>query len=170
MVSRVPPPSDGSVPRSSSALAVIVVVGLAVGVWLVNGRDPGTPTGVPAPSASASSSGAPTSSTPRAGLATDAATDAESGLPVVALDDLPVLAQETVALVDAGGPYRCDKDDSTFGNYEGLLPDHRSGYYREYTVTEAGCPYRGALRVVAGDGGELYWTDDHYASFSRVRR
>ena len=27
---------------------------------------------------------------------------------------------------------------------------------------------RGARRIVEGAEGELYWTDDHYASFSRI--
>ena len=42
------------------------------------------------------------------------------------------------------------------------------GYYREYTVPTPGVDHRGARRIVAGDDGEeLYWTDDHYSSFSR---
>ena len=43
------------------------------------------------------------------------------------------------------------------------------GYYREYTVPTPGVDHRGARRIVAG-GDELYWTDDHYSSFSRIRR
>ncbi len=27
---------------------------------------------------------------------------------------------------------------------------------------------RGARRIVVGSGGELYWTEDHYASFERI--
>ena len=44
------------------------------------------------------------------------------------------------------------------------------GYYREYTVPTPGSDDRGARRIVAGDGGELYWTGDHYSSFSRIVR
>lgn len=98
--------------------------------------------------------------------------DEESGLPWVREDELDVFVQGTLALIDQGGPFLCDKDGSTFGNFEGLLPDHERGYYAEYTVLEAtDCNRnRGALRIVAGDGGEFYWTEDHYESFERVLR
>ena len=39
------------------------------------------------------------------------------------------------------------------------------GYYAEYTVETPGSPDRGARRIVGGEAGELYYTDDHYASF-----
>ncbi len=98
-------------------------------------------------------------------------TDPESGLPLVALASLPREAQQTVRLVDRGGPFPYDRDGVTFGNRERLLPTEPSGYYREYTVPTPGEDDRGARRIVAGDDGrKLYWTDDHYASFSRVRR
>ena len=58
----------------------------------------------------------------------------------------------------------------TFENREDLLPDQPLGYYREYTVPTPGSETRGARRIVAGEGGEYYWTDDHYDSFSRIER
>jgi ribonuclease T1 len=95
----------------------------------------------------------------------------EDGIPYVALDDLPAEAAETVALIDAGGPFPYPgKDGSTFGNFEGLLPEQPDGYYAEYTVDTPGLSHRGARRIVAGDGGELYWTEDHYESFERIWR
>ena len=98
-------------------------------------------------------------------------TDADSGLPVVRLADLPPEAARTVELIDAGGPFpEPDHDGGTFGNREELLPDEPMGYYREYTVPTPGSDDRGPRRIVAGDGDELYWTDDHYSSFSRIRR
>ena len=98
--------------------------------------------------------------------------DASSGLPVVRLASLPPEATRTVELIDAGGPFpEPDHDGGTFGNREELLPDQPVGYYREYTVPTPGADDRGARRIVAGDDGEeLYWTDDHYSSFSRIRR
>ena len=101
----------------------------------------------------------------------DPATDAASGLPVVRLAALPPEAARTVELIDAGGPFpEPDHDGGTFGNREELLPDQPMGYYREYTVPTPGVDHRGARRIVAGDGEELYWTDDHYGSFALIRR
>jgi ribonuclease T1 len=144
VVTRVPPPADGSRPRTSGAVALLLVVGLALGIWLLNGRDPGT--------------------------STDASVDPDSGLPFVALSELPQQAAETVELIEAGGPFPHEEDGSVFGNYEGLLPDRERGYYAEYTVRTPGSSGRGARRIVAGDSGELYWTEDHYASFERIER
>ncbi|MGO1972572.1 MAG: ribonuclease domain-containing protein [Propionibacteriaceae bacterium] len=97
-------------------------------------------------------------------------TDQDSGLPWVAADSLPPEAIETLELIDAGGPFPYDKDGSTFGNREGLLPDQGRGHYAEYTVPTPGEGDRGARRIVTGDGGEFYWTADHYESFERIRR
>lgn len=54
-------------------------------------------------------------------------------------------------------------------NREGLLPQRERGYWREYTVPTPGESDRGARRIVAGRGGELYYTADHYRSFVRVK-
>lgn len=91
-------------------------------------------------------------------------------LPVVSVGQLPPQAADTLALIDKGGPYPYDQDDSVFGNYEGLLPGEPQGYYREYTVPTPGSPDRGARRIIVGENGELYWTDDHYRSFARILR
>lgn len=96
--------------------------------------------------------------------------DPESGLRWLLEDELPVQAQGTLALIDQGGPFPYDKDGSTFGNFEGLLPGHQRGYYSEYTVDTPGSKDRGARRIIAGGGGELYWTRDHYESFERIAR
>lgn len=91
-------------------------------------------------------------------------------LPTVAFAQLPTEAQETIRLIDQGGPFPYDRDGITFGNRERLLPSQPDGYYREYTVITPGSADRGARRVVAGQRGELYYTDDHYESFRRVVR
>lgn len=98
-------------------------------------------------------------------------TDPESGLRWVLEVELPVEAQGTLALIDQGGPFPYPgKDGSTFGNFEGLLPDRERGYYAEYTVLTPGSSDRGARRIITGDGGEYYWTEDHYESFERISR
>ena len=101
-----------------------------------------------------------------AGSAHGASPDA---LPEIAAAELPEEARETIALIRKGGPYPHERDGIVFGNFEKLLPLKERGYYREYTVRTPGAKGRGARRVVAGRGGELYYTDDHYQSFRRVR-
>ena len=52
---------------------------------------------------------------------------------------------------------------------EKLVPVRERGYSREYTVPAPGLKHRGARRIVSGRGGELYYSDDHYQSFRRIR-
>jgi ribonuclease T1 len=104
--------------------------------------------------------------TPRAGIRATRAPD--DGMPTIALDRLPKEARETIRLIRLGGPFPYDKDGSTFGNRERLLPQRPNGYYKEYTVITPGSRDRGARRIVGGREGELYYTDDHYDSFKRV--
>ncbi len=98
----------------------------------------------------------------------DRTQESVSGLPPIWIDDLPDEALLTLELIDADGPYPYSKDGSTFQNREGYLPDHDRGYYREFTVDTPGLDHRGARRIVGGAGGELYYTDDHYDSFSEI--
>jgi ribonuclease T1 len=81
---------------------------------------------------------------------------------------LPAEARQTLALIDSGGPFPYDQDGVVFENREGLLPDHDTGYYHEYTVSTPGSPDRGARRIITGSAGELYYTGDHYRSFERI--
>ncbi len=81
---------------------------------------------------------------------------------------LPGEALDTLALIASGGPYPFSRDDLIFQNREGILPDRPQGHYREYTVITPGEDDRGARRIVAGDDGELYYTSDHYSSFSEI--
>jgi ribonuclease T1 len=87
----------------------------------------------------------------------------------VAAKDLPREARDTLALIKKGGPYPYAKDGTVFGNREGRLPRQKRGYYREFTVRTPGERTRGARRIVAGAPGEYWYTEDHYASFRRIR-
>ncbi len=102
--------------------------------------------------------------------ATQPSVDDASGLPIVALADLPPEAAETAALIDAGGPFANAQDGAVFENREGILPKRERGYYHEYTVPTPGSDDRGARRIVAGAQGEMYWTADHYDSFAWIDR
>ena len=53
----------------------------------------------------------------------------------VALSALPIQARQTIALIQAGGPFPYSRDGVVFRNAEGLLPKEPSGYYHEYTVS-----------------------------------
>jgi ribonuclease T1 len=86
----------------------------------------------------------------------------------VPLGALPEQAKQTVALIKSNGPFAYPRDGAVFGNREGRLPKRERGYYREYTVKTPGAKDRGARRIVAGRGGELYYSDDHYRTFRRV--
>jgi len=87
----------------------------------------------------------------------------------LAATDLPGEARATIQLIRAGGPFPYERDGAIFGNFERQLPARERGYYREYTVRTPGVKHRGARRIVAGRDGELFYTDDHYRSFRRVR-
>lgn len=55
---------------------------------------------------------------------------------------------------------------SRFGNYEGLLPDAPGRYYTECDIDTNGKSKRGAKRIVFSNDGLIYYTDDHYESFT----
>lgn len=87
----------------------------------------------------------------------------------IALDELPSEARDIVARIRRGGPFRYERDGAVFGNFERALPLRERGYYREYTVSPPGARQRGTRRIVAGRAGDLYYTDDHYRTFKRIR-
>lgn len=127
---------------ASAALSALLLTGLAGGVQ-AKGTAAETPTATPA-------------------------------LAEISLSELPAQAQETHRLVRAGGPFPYAKDGTVFGNRERLLPRQARGFYREYTVKTPGARNRGARRLVCGGKPPTapevcYYTDDHYASFKRIR-
>ena len=106
--------------------------------------------------------------------AKEATPTATPALAEISLSELPVQAQETHRLVLAGGPFPYAKDGVVFGNRERLLPRQARGFYREYTVKTPGARTRGARRLICGGTPPTapeacYYTDDHYASFKRIR-
>ena len=86
----------------------------------------------------------------------------------VDVGDLPGEALDTLTLITSGGPYPYRQDDGVFSNREKVLPKRPKGYYREYTVVTPGSDDRGARRIIAGECGDQWYTDDHYASFRLV--
>ena len=53
-----------------------------------------------------------------------------------------------------------------YGNYEGLLPDRPGRYYTECDIDTLGKSKRGSKRIVFSNDGLIYYTDDHYKSFT----
>jgi ribonuclease T1 len=102
-------------------------------------------------------------------IARDVATDRRD----VAAATLPREARDVLERIRAGGPFRFERDGVTFGNRERLLPPRRRGFYHEYTVATPGAHDRGARRIVCGGPQRTpdvcYYSDDHYASFRRIR-
>jgi ribonuclease T1 len=86
----------------------------------------------------------------------------------VRVEELPPQGRQTLELIRAGGPFPYARDGAVFGNREGHLPGRPRGYYLEYTVRTPGARDRGPRRIVAGKGGEYYYTDDHYRTFRRI--
>ncbi len=53
-----------------------------------------------------------------------------------------------------------------FGNYEGLLPDAEGREYHECDIDTMHASSRGAKRIVYSNDGLIYYTDDHYESYT----
>ena len=53
-----------------------------------------------------------------------------------------------------------------FGNYEGNLPDRKGVTYHECDIDTVGKKSRGAKRIVFSDDGYIYYTEDHYETFT----
>ena len=91
----------------------------------------------------------------------------------IAASELPAEARDVLARVKSGGPFRYERDGVVFGNREHQLPEHKRGYYHEYTVPTPGAKNRGARRIVCGGGPTApeacYYTADHYRTFARIR-
>ncbi len=55
---------------------------------------------------------------------------------------------------------------SYFGNYEGKLPEKSGREYHECDIIKKGAKSRGAKRLVYSNDGLIYYTDDHYETFT----
>jgi len=110
------------------------------------------------------------SSATRAPAASAAAVDPVSGLKLVALSSLPSEATAVYDEIQRGGPFEYPKNDGVvYHNNNRVLPAKSDGYYHEYTVPTPGSSDRGSRRIIKGNGGESYYTGDHYTSFVRIQ-
>lgn len=67
--------------------------------------------------------------------------------------------------LEAYAPGMCIGGDG-FGNYEELLPERSGRSYYECDIDTLGASKRGAKRIIFSNDGLIYYTDDHYASFT----
>ncbi|MGN0518926.1 MAG: ribonuclease domain-containing protein [Acutalibacteraceae bacterium] len=82
-----------------------------------------------------------------------------------------ITKKEAQALGWSGGslekyaPGKCIGGDR-FGNYEGVLPKKLGRSYTECDIDTLGASSRGAKRIVFSSDGLIYYTDDHYETFT----
>ena len=62
-------------------------------------------------------------------------------------------------------PGKCIGGDR-FGNYEGNLPEVEGRTYYECDIDTLGAKSRGPKRIVYSDDGQVYYTEDHYETFT----
>jgi hypothetical protein len=55
-----------------------------------------------------------------------------------------------------------------FGNYEGLLPKKDGRTYTECDIDTLGASSRGSKRIVFSNDGLIFYTEDHYKTFTRL--
>ncbi len=60
----------------------------------------------------------------------------------------------------------CSIGGDYFGNYEGLLPKKKGRTYTECDIGTKGKSSRGAKRIVFSNDGLIYYSGDHYDSFT----
>ena len=82
-----------------------------------------------------------------------------------------ITKKEAQALGWPGGslePYAKGKSigGDYFGNNEGLLPKKKGRSYTECDIDTKGKSSRGTKRIVFSNDGLIYYTDDHYESFT----
>ena len=60
----------------------------------------------------------------------------------------------------------CSIGGDKFGNREGILPTKKGRTYTECDIDTKGKKSRGAKRIVFSNDGLIYYTDDHYETFT----
>ena len=69
--------------------------------------------------------------------------------------------------VPAGSIRKCIGGDY-FGNYEGKLPKKSGRKYYECDIDTKGASSRGAKRIIFSNDGLIFYTDDHYETFTQL--
>ncbi len=85
-----------------------------------------------------------------------------------ALAEGTVDLKPTLDRIKKGQKYPHENDGSIFRNKDSILPEKPYGYYREYVHPTPGVKGPGPQRIVTGEGGEIYYTPNHYETFIPV--
>lgn len=144
---------------SSAPAQTVTSPGATTSAGGAGGAGTGTAAGIP--SGSAKAAGSATADRP--------VRDPQTGLLLVNESALPKEARDTLRLIRTAGPFPYAKDGTVYNNFNGTLPAHPRGWYREYTVDTPGENDRGPRRIVAGTDGMKFYTADHYSTFRRIK-
>ena len=135
-----------------------------------------TPTPTPAPTPTPKPTPTPTPSATECPVKEDGQYDQmeEVALYIRLYGHLPsnyITKNEARELGWTGGslePYApgCSIGGDYFGNYEGVLPKKSGRKYTECDIDTKGKRSRGAKRIVFSNDGLIYYSDDHYESFT----
>lgn len=81
----------------------------------------------------------------------------------------------TLDRIASGGTNPHRNDGSVFKNLpdritgQSGLPIHPTGYYKEYVQPTPNISGPGPQRIIVGQSGEAYYTNDHYKTFIKIR-
>jgi ribonuclease T1 len=80
----------------------------------------------------------------------------------------PIDLQPTLDRIEKGERNSHRNDGTVFQNRERKLTRKPSGYYHEYVVPTPNQQGPGPQRLILGQGGEVYYTADHYRTFRKI--
>ena len=75
----------------------------------------------------------------------------------------------TLQRIEKGAKFPHRNDCSIFKNREGILPRQQQGYYREFVLPTPGINGPGPQRIITGINGEIFYSPNHYQTFSQIR-
>ena len=160
---------------------VILIILAAVAILMQKNIIPGLNLGTPESTAAEAltNSGKDTQAvTEKAGISEDGVYDSKEdvALYIHTYGKLPsnyITKAEAEALGWPGGelekyaPGKCIGGDR-FGNREGLLPKADGRTYTECDIDTLGAKARGAKRIVFSNDGLIFYTEDHYESYTQL--
>ena len=94
--------------------------------------------------------------------------DAATQKATVSAKDLGV--DKTVKRIERGKKHPHPNDGTIFRNDKNILPPKPNGYYHEFVHPTEGVNHAGPQRIIKGQGGEIYYSPDHYKTFIKIEK